>query len=637
MSQFTRASKSRNRVLVTPTISSPTFSSLKKKNPAPTNKCSQGKKATPVTKSDDTGVRWVQCDSCNKWEIQENADFDDSRTSLKDLHFSCHFCVLTTRLESVEARLSLAENSLISYKDQISSLQFSLDSLDAKYNLNDNVHFQNVRDTVNQLTSGQASFAGKMKALEEQLSGPPDFSSIRKEFSDEIAKKSDCLSSEQIRIASTEMEEISKRKLNLIISGLPELNGDDLSNLLSFVNDFHHLPRRIVKADIVASERLGKSPNPNFPRLLRVSLGSQTVRRQILTMHRTRIEGACPAVFVRPDLSRMQEAADKILRDRLMTVGKDKFRIAKGKIIPREPTEMVCGPTVAPEMPQASGSSYLGSMQAGSDSARSISNSGLLAAPTKTRAPFVSNTAKSIPGPTSNSATGRLGAAPNPELRQKCSPFGAEADAFANLLNKPPTIRTKATTSSSLAKRVPAVASPSNQITMEASKKEVVVSNRLSIDSEHGQHRFSYSAVVHSPNTLQAPANQALCLNRTAEGGRRERIFVNSQLLQPSSKNVNFGVQSLSEVQSVEASSKRLPPLDGDHGCVDHLPKIHLPAPVDRVVQDVNTLPMVATNSSCPTSSLDNSRQENSQGTTLAPCIRSPPLASRNGAKSPSL
>jgi len=58
----------------------------------------------------------------------------------------------------------------------------------------------------------------------------------------------------------------------------------------------------------------------------------------LLLMHRHRsndAESTPPAVFVRPDLTKLQTQKDYRLREELKRLGKDRYRISNGRIVPR--------------------------------------------------------------------------------------------------------------------------------------------------------------------------------------------------------------------------------------------------------------------------------------------------------------
>ena len=110
----------------------------------------------------------------------------------------------------------------------------------------------------------------------------------------ELIGSSSNLSGNQLRQAAEEVNEIQKRKLNLIIHGLHE-SDNDAAALIKYVNRFHDLPAPIFLNEITDTERLGSSTvwHGKKPRILRVKLQSASTRRTILTLKRWRNECEC--------------------------------------------------------------------------------------------------------------------------------------------------------------------------------------------------------------------------------------------------------------------------------------------------------------------------------------------------------
>ena len=64
-----------------------------------------------------------------------------------------------------------------------------------------------------------------------------------------------------LKYTADEGFEITKRKLNIIISGLPEAN-NDVEDFLFFANTYHNLPAALTSDDIKHTERLGRASTP---------------------------------------------------------------------------------------------------------------------------------------------------------------------------------------------------------------------------------------------------------------------------------------------------------------------------------------------------------------------------------------
>ena len=56
-----------------------------------------------IRKNHSGTINWIKCDSCDCWELFDNAHlgvaFDDK--SLEDMIFTCRFCVMTDRLNTL--------------------------------------------------------------------------------------------------------------------------------------------------------------------------------------------------------------------------------------------------------------------------------------------------------------------------------------------------------------------------------------------------------------------------------------------------------------------------------------------------------------------------------------------------------
>ena len=131
---------------------------------------------------------------------------------------------------------------------------------------------------------------------------------------------------------------MEKRKLNLIVSGLPESEAD-LKNFIHYANVNCKLPIPLTEGDIESCGRLGKPAAK--PRLMKIRLFSATARRALLGMRASleeQTEQGGLKIFIRPDHTKAQVLLDKQLRAELMVAGKDTHKISRGKIVERFPT-----------------------------------------------------------------------------------------------------------------------------------------------------------------------------------------------------------------------------------------------------------------------------------------------------------
>src|SRR5437899_1047769 len=140
----------------------------------------------------------------------------------------------------------------------------------------------------------QKSFAEAVKRMPDEIKSTNDrivaVSNNNQKFQDEISKslrevKSGIMNTEpvsvltasQLKQAAEEVEEIAKRKNNLIISGLPEGNSD-AQDLIDFVQLYHKEVSIPSLEDFISIVRLGKPQRVENPRLIRIKLNSGAVR-----------------------------------------------------------------------------------------------------------------------------------------------------------------------------------------------------------------------------------------------------------------------------------------------------------------------------------------------------------------------
>ena len=146
---------------------------------------------------------------------------------------------------------------------------------------------------------------------------------------------------QQIKITTDEIFQIKKKKLNVIISGLREKD-NEIENFVKAANGCFNLNRKLCQEDIIRADRLGQK---NFqvikPRLLCIQVQNMEIKRDILEMWKKpkEIYQQIEKIFIRPDLTKNQIEKDKKLREELKILGKDKFVISRGKIIPRKTNE----------------------------------------------------------------------------------------------------------------------------------------------------------------------------------------------------------------------------------------------------------------------------------------------------------
>jgi hypothetical protein len=252
----------------------------------------------PPQKKDSLGNDWVSCDLCNDWILYENSGMKTPFNELKK------------KYEKLTCRACLAEKRIVILEQLIARLETTAET------------------TKQSIDSGTRQWAAVVKESNE----------VKEEVNNAVAalatskRSGDDLTPPQLHQVTEEMADAKRRELNLIIAGLQE-RGNDISDLIEYAKHCH---TRLTGDDIQAAERLGR-PGPN-PRLLRIKLMSTAKRRNLLMMRLNDPDQASTSshgIYIRPDLTRAQMELDKQLRAELASIGKDKFMIRNGKIIPR--------------------------------------------------------------------------------------------------------------------------------------------------------------------------------------------------------------------------------------------------------------------------------------------------------------
>ena len=233
---------------------------------------------------DDAEVNWVECSECKGWDIYENFRTGQQYNPAKisKLHLVCRHCTM--------------EQALQKCNNDIAILMEKCHALELAHSKDANKGADDVKDSSNITSTG----------LPHQV-----------------------LTMHHTQLTSTadEVFEIAKRKLNVVISGLPE-SGKDIEDFLHFANTYHNLAITLSSSDIDYAERLGRVTNSSRPRLLCLRLNSVTTRRTILDMWKNpKPCGTRPNVYTRPDLTKAQLETDKLLRHQLLIAGKDKYKI----------------------------------------------------------------------------------------------------------------------------------------------------------------------------------------------------------------------------------------------------------------------------------------------------------------------
>ena len=258
---------------------------------------------------DDDEVNWIQCGGCKIW-------LDYSVTGLplpfiekdvKKMKYTCKICILTAKVQELTTECT-------SLKERVKKLEE--EKVNGNQLLTDLVR---VPEDIIELKSSMTTLGQTCATIPQT----PNLSSI------------------QLKQAADEAQEIEKRKLSLIVVGLPEgTSGSNLTSLIEYAKNDCKVDFPLDATDFTACERLGRDlTNQNGrPRLLRIKFKTYSKRRAILLMRQHMDAGGeNRRIFIRPDLTKAQQDIDKKLRDDLAVAGKDNYMIRRGRIVPRHP------------------------------------------------------------------------------------------------------------------------------------------------------------------------------------------------------------------------------------------------------------------------------------------------------------
>ena len=244
--------------------------------------------------------QWIQCDNCKDWIILENSGIagDQSTASLSSIGFTCKMCQLRAQVNTLSAEV-----------EKISKMLTNQSQL---------------KEQISELSRENAALRTAMGKLNTQVDNRD--TRIREEV---------------VHDTANELYDQDRRKLNLVVFGLPEsTDTDDKASFVDYANSYHILSSPLRQDDIVDTVRLGTRPAAGRPRALKLHFSSAAKRRMVLTMHlhrlpTERLPDSHRKLFIRPDLTRRQLESDKLLREELLRVGRDKYKISKGRIVSR--------------------------------------------------------------------------------------------------------------------------------------------------------------------------------------------------------------------------------------------------------------------------------------------------------------
>ena len=264
----------------------------------------------------------MACDKYGGWEIFENTGIKGpyEEKAAKKATFTCKHCQLFAKFDTSMKEINRLNEKVKNLEQELGSNKRTF--AEAVKNIPE--EFKSTKEEIVAVCNSNQNFRDDIaQSLHEVKSGMLN------------ADSSIVLTAPQLKQAADEVEEIAKRKNSLIISGLPE-GSTDAQDLINFVQLYHKDVSVPSLDDFADVNRVGKPLSDNRPRLLRVKLQSGAVRSRLLNLHTKRDQTLqTPKIFIRPDLTKAQSANDKKLREEWTSAGRDKFKISKGKIVPR--------------------------------------------------------------------------------------------------------------------------------------------------------------------------------------------------------------------------------------------------------------------------------------------------------------
>lgn len=266
----------------------------------------------------------LECEICERWyHIGCQGVTPESYVAIGQakLHWYCSLCdkkvsKLVKSVAKLEARQDKFDAALISTNDKVIEISKELKQCEGKVDNNAGqiVELKHEVSEVNKLVNEVKDQVKGFQAGASSQDLSPDTRAIsRNDILEEL--------------------EIDRRKMNLVIMGLPESDTD--------VDKVKEVLNKLVgerSSDSVAEmERIGKPRQDGEPRPLRLKLSNQVTRRDVLKeAPKLKDDANYKEVFVTPDLTRKQQKNDKDLRDKLKKFRKDgeeNVRIRKGKIV----------------------------------------------------------------------------------------------------------------------------------------------------------------------------------------------------------------------------------------------------------------------------------------------------------------
>ena len=215
-------------------------------------------------------VGWLACERCGDWSIWENCDQtgEYSKAKAKKATYICKLC---KHMEKTDKRLQKAEAEVANLKEKIKTLETTKAAQTKTFA---EMVIKGIQDEKKINEGKLAQDLNKLKADIVDLVET-------KKTGGAAAGVGTGLSAPQLKQAADEIAEIEKRKLNVILSGLPE-RGNDINDLIEILNAQFTGNLPMEANQIVSAVRLGRESHNARPRLLCINLRAAATRSSLL-------------------------------------------------------------------------------------------------------------------------------------------------------------------------------------------------------------------------------------------------------------------------------------------------------------------------------------------------------------------
>lgn len=278
-------------------------------------KCGGCKKAVGSEKA-------VQCELCELWFHSRCENIADETYKLMNqdkIHFYCGRCdksagSILKIVYDIQKKQDTMAGELNRVKDEVAGIA------------NKTVGLQNQLD-------------GVVREINEMKAGSMRGSTVEeRDVAETEVKKMKSHLDSTVREMKEEMEEnleIERRKMNIIIHGLQDKDGEaDVEEVMKLLDEGLHLD---YSRHVEGMVRIGRGVVDQKPRPLKILLKRAESRKEILIRAKDlkRVE-AYSKVYITPDLTRKQQEKDKELRWHLKKAreeGEPNARIRNGKVV----------------------------------------------------------------------------------------------------------------------------------------------------------------------------------------------------------------------------------------------------------------------------------------------------------------